>query len=270
MLPLVKRSNVMPKEQEVLLDEFLQITGNLPSTAGVRLNHGVKDYLRLYGVEHLYYMAHLDNVSSILDRGILSHNKVKELTHYDFSLGWMQEQREKIVPVSGKPLHDYAPLYFATHTPMQYILTHENKWDHPVIPQPELVFIRVDPVKVFKSKNVVFTDGNAGRFRANFYRDLANLDKLDWQVLRRRKNVGTYSKLKKCAEVLVPDVIPTKWFTDVVVYSEGAYASVVVGWMRYWESDKGSKIVAKNATYSEHMSRLPCSVVIDESLYHRK
>src|SRR6266496_6085780 len=74
--------------------------------------YGIEAYLNMYGVDRCYYMVHQDNLASILANGILSHNKARGLPHHDFSLDWMQDQREKIIPETGRQLHDYANLYF--------------------------------------------------------------------------------------------------------------------------------------------------------------
>jgi hypothetical protein len=216
----------------------------------------VRAALQRYGVDRLYYMAPVFNVPSVLDRGILSHHAAHPWGHTDFSLDEMQEKREqKIVPISKRPLHDYANLYFVTHTPMQYVLTHDNKWDHEQIAQDELVFIEVDPVRAFLAPGMVFTDGNAGRFLTQFYNNVDHLSRLDWEILGRKRGSGSDYKRLKSAEVLVPDRIPVDWFTRVVVYSQGGANMLGLLLDRY---NKGRRMAIT----------ISCAYEIDTSLYY--
>lgn len=226
----------------------------------------IQEYLDRYAIHCLYYMVHMDNLPSIIHRGILSHNKAEHLQHQDVSLSWMQDQREKIVPVSGKPLHEYVPLYFATHTPMQYIITHNNQWGHPTIPQDDLIFIEISPLRVFITRGVVFTDGNAGRYRAKFYTNIADLDKLHWDIIRKRKVMGSDTKLWKCAEVLVPDVIRPAHFSRIVMHSDNAE----IRWYKACEKYERHLLSTTGDTSwktVDEFVKLGCEVDIDPTLY---
>lgn len=231
----------------------------------------VRIFLKMYDLKYLYFMADLRNLPSIMDKGILSYNKVRQLKleHRDFSDSDMQERREKkIIPVSGRPLHDYAPLYFATHTPMQYILTHANQRNHPTISQGLLGFIKVDAIKVFSTMGVVFTDGNAGRYRANFYTSLLDLDQLRWDIIAKKKVFGNDTKLWKCAEVLVPDYIPPDYFSEVSVFSEDALKCLHLLLEANFLSKQDDQSEMKSD--SPYMIEVPCNIAVDETLYYRK
>jgi hypothetical protein len=216
----------------------------------------VRRALQQYGVDRLYYMTPVANVPSILHHGILSHNTAAGLPHADFSLAWMQDQRDRTtIPIGNRPLHDYANLYFATHTPMQYVLTHPNKWGHPQISQDELVFVEVDPVRAFLAPGMVFTDGNAGRYLTCFYCDPKDLQCLDWNILRQKRGTNSDYRRLKAAEVLVWDRIPVDWFMRIVVYSE-----------------RGGVLLGKQVqTYNKRWRTavtVACAYEIDTSLYY--
>lgn len=166
----------------------------------------------------------MENAPFILALGIRSYNKAKALTHHSVALWSVQKRRESIIPGTGKRIHDYVPLYFATHTPMQYLITNPapTKGRDKVLSQKDLVFIDVDATKVFSLDGVIFTDGNAASNETNFYSDLADLDKLDWYRIRL-PNAYPHCyddewQRVKASEVLVPDHIPVKFFSRVVVF----------------------------------------------------
>ena len=72
-----------------------------------------------YGIDHLHYIAPIVNMPSILFRGILSYNKVQKIKHVNYAPWEVQQRRDSPIPDIGKMIHDYVPLYFAIHTPMQ-------------------------------------------------------------------------------------------------------------------------------------------------------
>lgn len=188
----------------------------------------IKRQLKKFGVVHLHYMAPMDNAAMILVLGILSYNKAKDLPHRSVALWSVQKRRKSRIPGTGKRIHDYVPLYFVTHTPMQYVITTSapTKRRNKVLKQKNLVFIEVDATKVFSLPGVIFSDGNAASNETSFYSDLADLDKLDWDsIWRPNEYPHCYDpewKRKKASEILVPDRIPIEFFSRVVVFNHEA------------------------------------------------
>lgn len=187
----------------------------------------IEKQLKKYRVDHLYYMTPLENATSILEWGILSYNRVKNLPHCSFADEYIQRRRTVILG-TGKRIHDYVPLYFATHTPMQYILTTPapTKGRDRALSQEDLVFIEVNANKVFRLDGVFFTDGNAASKYTNFYSDLADLSQLDWHGIQLPNEYpqcyDSEFQRKKSSEVLVPEFIPAEFFDGVVVYTRAA------------------------------------------------
>jgi len=203
----------------------------------------IRKKLEEYRINHLYYMAPMSNVPFILALGILSYNIAKELPHKDVSLWSVQKRREKLIPGTNKKIHDYVPLYFSTHTPMQYNITQGNKYSDPVINQKDLVFFEIDAVKIFELDGIVFTDGNAASKDTRFYYDISSLDELDWYIIRYVSD--TYSKdykRKKAAEVLVPNRVPTNFFNRVIVYNKEALCKLNTIVENIWEKLKKSEV----------------------------
>ena len=70
----------------------------------------------------LYYITHIDNLTSILERGILSHslvekNKIEYTAIYDKEI---IEKRYDITTPDGRSLWDFANLYFQPRNAMLY------------------------------------------------------------------------------------------------------------------------------------------------------
>ena len=180
----------------------------------------IEEILDKYGIDHLYYIAPVSNIPSILARGILSFNRVQKIEHQDFSMRYVQKRREEEIPGTGKEIHDYVPLYFATHTPMQRVLIFGTKNKPRSISCIELAFIVLNGSSIFQQPGVIFTDGNAASEKTGFYTNLADLEKLDWDIIRRRSGTTRDYKRKKAAEVLVPNFIPVTYFNKIVVFNE--------------------------------------------------
>jgi hypothetical protein len=67
-----------------------------------------------------YILLHnIENVSSILKLGILSHNKSRAISLKDISESNVQVRKAaKKISNTNKSLHDYANLYFDAHNPI--------------------------------------------------------------------------------------------------------------------------------------------------------
>ncbi|MCD6230833.1 MAG: DUF4433 domain-containing protein [Dehalococcoidia bacterium] len=184
--------------------------------------------LKKYNIDQLHYIVHLRNMPSIFAQGILCHERVQNLDHYDFSNASVQRRRRRQVPKIGKEIHRYVPLFFTTHTPMQYILITNapTKGRKQSLSQEELVIIEINANRVFQLEGVFFTDGNAASKQTKFYSDVADLDKLDWDIIHLPNEYpqcynSDYQR-KKASEVLVPDHVPIGFFDHIVVYSQDA------------------------------------------------
>ena len=71
-------------------------------------------------VRELHYITPIENLPSILEKGILSHKLASKIPHLSVALDVIQERRKnKIIP-RGRPLHDYVNLYFDARNPMLY------------------------------------------------------------------------------------------------------------------------------------------------------
>lgn len=172
-----------------------------------------------YKIEHLYHLTSVDNLRSIIENGLLSHNCAHREGYVsrDISLQEVNDRRG-FKSVYGRPLHGYVPLYFNPRNPM---LAYRRAM------QDSIAILCLDKSLLFQDETV-FADGNAANNATAFYRDLQDLDKLDWQCINFPGNNWTRfegsrqvtfveNRRKRCAEVLIPDMIPPQHIERIVV-----------------------------------------------------
>jgi len=183
-----------------------------------------EDQLKKYGITYLYYLTSSKNIPSILFRGIISHNMAANIAHEDFSNSSVQSGRKFSIDMHGRKIkvHDCVPLFFSTHTPMQYVLTVPSSIKARfTIPKEDLSIIEIDALKIFKRKMVAYSDGNAASNSTKFFTDLKQLNQLDWKQIRLpfpKYNQKEW-KRKKSAEVLVQNKIAPHYIAQVCFYS---------------------------------------------------
>jgi hypothetical protein len=168
----------------------------------------------------LHFITHIENVPSILQRGILCNKKGKRFVKRDISMEEVQDIRKgKKVP-GGRPLHEYANLYFQARNPMMYKRCCEGL-------REELAVLRIRP-EIIDQPKVVITDGNAAVFITAFRAAPDGLEIVD-----RALTFATYwthadefekrrRKAASCAEVLVPEVVPPDYITGAYVATRDA------------------------------------------------
>ncbi|MER7395485.1 DUF4433 domain-containing protein [Streptomyces sp. NPDC000151] len=152
-------------------------------------------------VAELHYIAPIENVASIGQHGLVSHNMADSLPHRSVALETVQDLRKgKRVP-NGEPLHSYANLYFSARNPMMFRLIHDGRTG--------LAVIRVTN-EVLDIPQTVITDGNAATATTRFYPSPEGLEHLDatrvYAKYWTNDNPFEYNERKRqrCAEVLVP------------------------------------------------------------------
>lgn len=166
-------------------------------------------------VTELHNIMPLANLPSVLEHGILSHHRASQLPHHDVSMPIIQERRDTVIVPRGLPLHHYANLYFHARNPMLYVRLHQA---------PELGILRVSR-DVFNIKGAVITDQNASSHYVRFLPpsalnqlDLEQIYAEDWRH-PEDKIAHWRHKSQKCAEVLIPHVIPPSYILGIYVVS---------------------------------------------------
>lgn len=167
-------------------------------------------------VAELHYITPISNIPSILEHGILSHARVAAASHASIADEDVQDIRHgKSVP-NGRPLHEYANLYFDARNPM--MSRRRNL-------RGEIAVVRIHPA-VMDLPGVVIADGNAASTATRFLAFPSGLIELDagrvYATYWTDDNYWAYveKKRQRCAEVLVPDVAPPDFIIGCFVYEE--------------------------------------------------
>jgi ssDNA thymidine ADP-ribosyltransferase, DarT len=168
----------------------------------------------------------LANVPSVLQRGILSHERASKIDHESAAMEEIQERRDKKRVPGGLRLHQYANLYFHARNPMLY-KRKENA--------TSLCVLRVS-TEVRHSPGVVITDQNAASDWVRFlhpsqYRllDFDSIFAMDW---RHPNDPIAYRRhrLRKCAEVLVPHVVDPEFLIGAYVINRDVAGQLRTMW----------------------------------------
>jgi hypothetical protein len=169
-------------------------------------------------VKELHFITSIENLDSILRRGILSHNRAQRVEHRSVASEDVQNRRRwKSVP-RGSSLHSYANLYFDARNPMMSRLLYDGC--------PDLIVLAVSEA-VLDIADTVVTDGNAAATGTRFYpspQGLANLNSTLIFADRWPDPDPWLEKEKKrvrCAEVLVPNLVPSNHVKGCYVDSSG-------------------------------------------------
>lgn len=167
-------------------------------------------------VTELQCIMPIANIASVMQHGILSHERATRLRHHSVAMQAMQDRRDvKTVP-GGLKLHQYANLYFHARNPMLSVRRHE-----------EVCVLRVS-TQVLMLAGTVITDQNAAsdyvRFCAPGQWRLLDFDDIfarDWTHPDDRIREWRH-KSRKCAEVLVPHQVPPRMIAGALVADESA------------------------------------------------
>lgn len=150
-------------------------------------------------ITELHCIMPMDNIPSVLIRGILSYESAGRLPHASVAMAQVQERRDNKQIPGGLRLHQYANLYFHARNPMLFARLAQAS---------NLCILRVS-CDVLKLPGVVLTDQNAA---SNYVRFLAprQISEINMALVYahdwRDQDQITYFRRKaaKCAEILVP------------------------------------------------------------------
>lgn len=167
--------------------------------------------LHRYDAQFLYYLAHRDDVPSILQRGILSYNMVLRagLQHQSIADKSVQRRRD-VKKVFGMSIHDYVPLYLVRRNPMLLKVWQDFPGD--------FAYVRVN-LKAADKGCTTISNGNAASDATCFFRKLSEVDEIPWEVLRSEWwNEFPDGKRQRCAEILIPKKVEPRFIIDVKCY----------------------------------------------------
>ena len=178
-------------------------------------------------VTELHSIMPIKNLGTVKSCGILSHNAAAGLPHADVSMAEVQEKRDTVTVPNGLALHNYANLYFCARNPMMYKRLAETY---------ELSVLRI-AIDVFRLDGVVFTDQNAASPYVRFYRVKDGIEGMNFDMIyaddwRHPDDQVKYWRHRsiKCAEVLVPNVVETRFIIGAYVYDTSVQSQVAGLW----------------------------------------
>jgi hypothetical protein len=165
----------------------------------------------------LHCIMPMDNLSSVLQHGILSYERAAALLHHSVAMPEVQERRDQRQVPAGLRLHQYANLYFHARNPMLF-----KRLDQA----DALCVLRVNR-DVMQLPGVVLTDQNAASDYVRFLAlaqigeiDMNRVYALDW---RHQDRITFYrQKAAKCAEVLVPGQVEPRFLIGAHVVDAAA------------------------------------------------
>ena len=152
----------------------------------------------------------------------MSHERAAKLKHRSVALQAVQDRRDKKQVPAGLRLHQYANLYFHARNPMMFKRKDQAS---------DLCVLRVSTL-VLSLQGTVLSDQNAASDYVRF------LSPRQWQVLdfdaiyamdwRHPNDPVAYFRhsSQKCAEVLVPERVETRYVSGAYVIDAVAKARV--------------------------------------------
>ena len=166
----------------------------------------------------LFNIQAISNIPSIMQRGLLSNERAKSICHASIAMNEVQERREIVKVPNGLRLHQYANLYFDPRNPMLSRKRDQNE---------EICILRFSR-DVLDLKGVVVSDRNASSDYVAFYPPEMGLEQIDFKLVYAHywTDEDYYEQLRKksikCAEVLVPYVIPFDYVLGAAVVGKDA------------------------------------------------
>lgn len=167
----------------------------------------------------LYNIAPISNIPSIMEHGLLSHDRAASIPHDDISMSCVQSKRDNKLVTQNYKLHHYANLFFNFKTPM--LSSIRDKYDD--------ICILLLSNSVLDLDDVVLTDSNAASTDVNFYTDpIQGLSNIDFETVFSSQSFKDNDKIKhiRAAEVLVPNSIPADKILGLYVFSQKAKEKV--------------------------------------------
>lgn len=174
-------------------------------------------------VSELHCIMPIANVPSVLEHGILSHDRAARLQHASVAMQPVQDRRDQKRVPQGLRLHQYANLYVHARNPMLYKRLDEA---------PFLCVLAVS-TDVLELDGTVITDCNAASDWVRFLHprqwQQINFDDVLAEDWRHLGNAPRYyqHKSRKCAEVLVPRRVPPELLIGARVVDKAARTRLV-------------------------------------------
>jgi ssDNA thymidine ADP-ribosyltransferase, DarT len=186
-------------------------------------------------VTYIYHITHINNLGRIIAQGGLHCDReAQQLKVVNIGHQHIKDRRlNRAVPLPpGGAVGDYVPFYFGPRSPMLFaihkgVVTGYGDGQRPII-------YLMSSAEAVRDAGLewVFTEGHAEIAYTDFFNDLNDLDKIDWNVINGRywndTNDFPDRKRKRQAEFLVKRFFPWNLVTHIGVYDQ-VVADAVAG-----------------------------------------
>jgi len=184
----------------------------------------------------IYHITHVDNLASIVDNGGLwsdAERVRRGLEHQNIGLTEIKQSRlceREVRCHPGTMVGEYVPFYFCPRSIMLYLLYRGNRQgltytggQRPIV---HMVAGLERTVAWADAHGVkwAFSNRNAGTVYADFFADLAQLDRIDWNAVRAKDFRDPQIKDGKQAEFLLYGRFPWELVERIGVFDEAAAA----------------------------------------------
>ena len=168
-------------------------------------------------IRALYYITHIDNLPSILEKGILSHERIKTegVQNKTIYLQHLVNKRGNRYTSDGKNLWHYTNLFFQPRNPMlYYVIRKEGKQN--------LTVLRISNT-VMERHGIYITDGIASNQLTRIYSQFEGLDALrpQQEMLQSQSwiswNHSDKVRRQLMAECLVPNQVYPEYIQKFIV-----------------------------------------------------
>lgn len=173
----------------------------------------------------IYHITHVKNLQRIVAEGGLHCDRsAQKLKTVNIAHVHIKERRlNRAVPLGPKgTVGDYVPFYFAPRSPMLFVISRGGVQAYTDGQQP--VIYLCSTVEAVKKAGIgwVFTEGHADMGYTDFFEDLEDLNKIDWDLMREKYWNDTDDdpdrKRRRQAEFLVHEFFPWALVSYIGVY----------------------------------------------------
>ena len=170
----------------------------------------------------IYRIIHIENLPKLLEWGCdwspnqaTSQGLQKKSIHHKDIMDKRQHAAVRVPP--GGVVADYVPFYFGPKSPMLYAIKQGKVEGHQG--QREILYLLSHAEEVEAAKlPFAFTDGHAIISYVNHYNQLADLSKLDWNVIQAQYwNNLLDGRCRRQAEFLIKDRFPLDLLREIGV-----------------------------------------------------
>ena len=166
-----------------------------------------------------YNFSPLENLKSILEKGILCHRLLEEenIPHKDITNHSVMIRRKEKFIKDNKSLHDFTNLYFNARNAMMYAVTRDKDRGN-ICSEFAVIEIEIDIRKSYCEIPVYISDINAANDASTFY----DAQRLSLGTYKKIKELATstydvWNKAATQAECLIENKTPTNYFKRIHV-----------------------------------------------------